>query len=584
MKMNNWNLEKIYPGCNSKEFNEDFDKAQAIISDLLKQELPIDATIQVVSSFFKRYEEASEIIGNLDEYLGLRLSVNTQDTEAMKAYGRTNNLEVSAAPIDIKFGKYIKAHPNFLDEAQKDPYLSKYPYYLSKQVEAAKRMLSDDTEIMLAKLEKSSGEAWSQLFDTLTSTVQVDYEGKTITLPEVRNLAYSPLQDVRKKAYLAEIASYKKIDKSISAALSSIKEEVTTINEARGYSSPIEKTLVQTGMTKKTLEALTSTIEEYYPIFRAYLKRKGELLGDKNGCPFYDLFAPMGKNDITYTIPDANEYIVSRFTKFNPEIGNMMKKAMSSDWIDYLPKEGKVGGAFCASVFKIKESRILTNFDGSFGSICTLSHELGHAYHNEVMWNLPALYSIYPMQLAETASTFNETFIKSDAIMNAASDAEKLNILESSLQDDTQVIVDIMSRYYFELSVFEKSKDAALSSDELCELMKEAQLRSYGDGLDPSYLHPYMWCCKGHYYSTGLSFYNFPYAFGQLFAYGLYSIYEKEGPSFFTLYKKVLQNAGQMPIKECVALAGIDCESKDFWHKSLDLIKEKIEQFLKITE
>src|SRR5574344_351497 len=247
-------------------------------------------------------------------------------------------------------------------------------------------------------------------------------------------------------------------------------------------------------MTKKTLEALTGAIEEYYPYFRAYLKRKGELLGHKNGCPFFDIFAPMGKSDTVFTIDEANAYLIDRFTKFNPEIGGMMKKAMSSEWIDYMPKQGKVGGAFCAPVFKIKESRILTNFDGSFNSICTLAHELGHAFHNEVMWNLPMIYSGYPMQLAETASTFNETFIKDDAEKNAKSKEEKINIIEAAIADDNQVITDIMSRYYFETSVFEKSDEAALTPEELCDLMKKAQLRSYGDGLDPEYLHPYMWC------------------------------------------------------------------------------------------
>ena len=153
------------------------------------------------------------------------------------------------------------------------------------------------------------------------------------------------------------------------------------------------------------------------------------------------------------------------------------------------------------------------------------------------------------------------------------------------ISDDNQVIVDIMSRYYFETSVFEKSDEAALTPEELKELMKDAQLRSYGDGLDPEFLHPYMWCCKGHYYSTGLSFYNFPYAFGQLFAYGLYNLYKEKGAEeFFPLYKKVLINAGQMPIRECVLQANIDVEDINFWRKSLDICKGHIEEFLELTK
>ena len=500
-------------------------------------------------------------------------------------FGKLDNIYVKYAPANVRFLKYIKGYPKLLEDAKTNDVLKKYPYYLSKLAEKAKRMLSDETEIMLTKLSRSSGDAWERLFDTLTSTVEVDYDGKTISLPEVRNLAYSPDEETRKKAYEAELKAYKKIDNSIAASLSAIKQEVTTITKARKYSSPLEKTLIQTGMTKKTLKSLIGAIEEYYPYFRAYLKRKGEMLGHKNGLPFYDLFAPVGKCDKKFTIPETNEYLIQRFTKFNPEIGNFMKKAIENNDIDYLPKPGKVGGAFCSDQYKIKEVRILSNFDGTFNAVCTLAHELGHGFHAELLWDYPEVYSDYPMQLAETASTFNETYIRDAAISEATSKAEKLNILEAMISDDNQVIVDIMSRYYFETSVFEMSDEAALTPDELCDLMKEAQLKSYGDGLDPDYLHPYMWCCKGHYYSTGLSFYNFPYAFGQLFAYGLYSIYKEKGADeFFPLYKKVLIGSGQMPIRECVLQAGIDVESIKFWRKSLDICKKHIQEFLRLTK
>ena len=57
--------------------------------------------------------------------------------------------------------------------------------------------------------------------------------------------------------------------------------------------------------------------------------------------------------------------------------------------------------------------------------------------------------------------------------------------------------------------------------------MLDAQRETYGDGLDPTQLHPYMWAVKGHYYSTGRSFYNFPYMFGLLFGLGLYARYQR---------------------------------------------------------
>ena len=583
--MYDWDLNKIYNGIESSEFKSDLKKIDTLIDELDKYSFDKPNDMALARGFFIKEQELFKLLGGIGNYLSLRLSVNTEDLEALKAMGALENVYPRVSPVEVKFTKYIKNFDNFEELAKSDEEFKKFPYYVSKLVDEAKRALSDETEILLSKLSRSSSSAWERLFDTLTSTLEVDYNGEVISLPEVRNLAYSADEKVRKEAYEAEIKSYRKIEKSIAASLSSIKQETTTMALERGYESPLDRTLKQSGMTKKTLDALVGAIEEYYPYFRAYLKRKGELLGHKNGLPFYDLFAPMGKNDTKFSVEEANDYLVKAFTEFYPEIGKFMKKTMDNNAIDYMPKKGKVGGAFCSGVFKIKEPRILANFDGSFNSVCTLAHELGHGFHDELMWPYPEICSDYPMQLAETASTFNETYIKDYAILNSKDKNEKINILEAMISDDNQVIVDIMSRYYFETSVFEKSDEAALTPEELKELMKDAQLRSYGDGLDPEFLHPYMWCCKGHYYSTGLSFYNFPYAFGQLFAYGLYNLYKEKGAEeFFPLYKKVLINAGQMPIRECVLQANIDVEDINFWRKSLDICKGHIEEFLELTK
>jgi len=582
--MYNWNLSKIYPSLNDGEFKKDTEKVLELIDKALKIDYSKPKDIEIFKMGFKAIMEYSEILFNLGSIVELNLSVDSTNTDALKAYGLVQDLEVKAALPELMMGKYIKSFDNFMELVENDTELSKYKYYLSKAYNKSKRLLSDQAEILISKLEKSSGSAWRRLFDTLTSTVEVDYNGKIVTLPEIRNLAYDSDQKTRKEAYVSELNAYKKIDKSIAMSLSSIKQEVDTINEMRGFKSPIENTLEQSGMTKETLDALLSAIDDYLPVFRKYLKRKGEILGYKNGLPFFELFAPIGKEFGNFSVEESKNYLVSKFESFNTEISSMINKAYDNEWIDFMPKSGKVGGAFCEPQFKVKESRILTNFDGKFGSVVTLAHELGHAYHNECLWDYPMVYSDYPMQLAETASTFNETFIKDDAMKNAKSKDELLYILENSIQDDTQVVVDCISRYYFEQSVFENSKSGSLSNEELCDLMKKAQLRTYGDGLDPDYLHPYMWCCKSHYYSTGLSFYNFPYAFGQLFAYGLYQIYKEKGEEFFPLYKKILVTAGQMPIRECAMQAGIDTSDKTFWIKSLDLIKDKIELFLKETE
>ena len=182
------------------------------------------------------------------------------------------------------------------------------------------------------------------------------------------------------------------------------------------------------------------------------------------------------------------------------------------------------------------------------------------------------------MPVAETASTFNETHLGHFALATATPE-EKLALLENDLMEKTQCIVDIYSRFLFESAVFEQSQSKFLMADDLKALMLDAQRQAYGEGLDENFLHPYMWVCKGHYYSSGLSFYNFPYAFGNLFAVGLYNMFLEEGESFVPKYKAMLKATPTCTIEEAGAMMGVDLTDKKFWESSLALIAKDIEAF-----
>ena len=175
-----------------------------------------------------------------------------------------------------------------------------------------------------------------------------------------------------------------------------------------------------------------------------------------------------------------------------------------------------------------------------------------------------------------------------NAAMNAAiAEAEgdaKMALVESQLQDATQIICDIYSRYLFESAVFAERQESFLFAPRLQELMLEAQKKAYGDGLDHEFLHPYMWVCKGHYYSSGLSFYNFPYAFGGLFARGLYAKYLEEGEAFLPKYRALLKATPTSEVEDVAGIAGIDLTQPEFWDKSLEMIARDIDLFVQLVE
>lgn len=578
-----WNLNPIYTGFDDPRFEEDLQALRRTVRDLeeLTQHLTGDSAA-LLKRGLTLQEQLQELAEKLLCYAELRQAACTTDAEAGSKIGKIMGIySDSAAPV-AAFEGWLAAIPDLDSLIASDPLFEEYRFILERKKLGSLHLLPGIGEKVMAKLKISGSNAWAELQQYLTSTVKVTYRGEEINLSAVRNLAYSAEAEVRKDAYEAELACYRSVEDSVAYALNSLKLETLNECELRGYESPLARTLEQSNMEKKTLDAMFAAIDQKLPMFRRYLKAKAHALGYENGLPWYDLFAPMGKSSTRFTTQDARDYLVELFSHFDDELSGMVARAFDEEWIDFYPRSGKAGGAFCSGVSCIGQSRILTNFDGTLGDVVTLAHELGHAFHNQCIADHRPLNHDYSMPVAETASTFNECVVMNHAIAQAADDAEKLNLIESQLQDVTQIIVDIYSRYRFEDAVLRRRKEEFMGAAELCRIMLQAQADSYGDGLDSALRHPYMWLCKSHYY--GSTFYNFPYAFGGLFARGLYAKYAQEGASFVPIYKKLLHTTTVATAEDAAKVAGIDLTDKEFWLSALAEVEEKIDMFCALVE
>jgi len=574
-----WNLDPIYKGFDDPAFASDLGELQAQVEAIvsLSQRLPETDALAGLREGIALQEEIERLAGKLAGYASLRQSADTRDTEAGSQLGRVMAVCSGTAAPMAALQDWTSKLPNLTELVSQDETLRDYAFMLGKLKENSRYLLSGSGEAVMARLHLSGSDAWSDMQQYLTSTVRVNYRGTVTNLSAIRNMAYDPDPQVRKDAYEAEIACYPAIAGPVAYALNSIKLETISDCRLRGYASPLERTLKRADMKKETLDAMMGAIREYLPKFHRYLKTKASALGYKNGLPWYDLFAPMGDSSTRFTTQQARDYLVNLFAEFDGELSLMVARAFDNAWIDFYPRDGKAGGAFCAGVECLGESRILTNFDGMMGDVVTLAHELGHAFHNQCIRDHRPLNKDYSMPLAETASTFNECVVMASAIRDAASDQEKIALIESQLQDTTQIICDILSRYLFETAVFAGREEQFMDASKLCGMMLAAQKEAYGDGLDHSCLHPYMWVCKSHYY--GPTFYNFPYAFGGLFARGLYARYLQEGASFVPKYKELLHTTTVASAEDTAKVAGIDLTDKNFWRSALQTVADQIDLY-----
>ena len=589
-----WDMTVVYPSMESQEFARGYSSVVQDIDELahlfdtrhIEGQMTAQLSGETIKTFeiiIERFNAVLEATSTLSTYIMCFITTNTHDSLAQ---AKMSELQKSLVTLK-QLGTRLTAWIGSLDVdalIDRSTVAREHAYMLRKAKLRAAHLMTPAEEALASELNVSSGTAWSKLHSDVTSQlrvpVKVDGQIQELPMSVVRNMADEADRDVRRSAYEAELAGWKEAAVPLAAALNSIKGEVNVLARKRGWQSPLEASLFNSNIDRATLDAMLTAARESFPDFRRYLHAKARALG-LSRLAWYDLFAPVGKSDKIWEYDEAARFIVEQFGTYSSRLSGFAARAFREQWIDAEPRAGKVDGAYCTPLRK-DESRVFANYKPSYGGVSTLAHELGHGYHNLNLAHRTMLQQDTPMTLAETASIFCETIIR-EATLRKADKQEQIMILEASLQGSCQVVVDITSRFLFEQRVFEARQQRELSIDELNNVMLEAQRETYGDGLDESVLHPYMWAMKPHYYSTESSFYNYPYMFGLLFGLGLYAQFQQDPEKFKQGYDDLLSSTGLADAATLAAQFGIDIRSADFWRASLNIVRGDIDRFEELT-
>lgn len=594
-----WNMQQIWKSFSDSEYKKSIEKLRQLIKQISYH---VKNPIEDFNRFLNLYLSMDNELGSLSEslyaYSYSIYATDTTNTDSLNNMALLEELQVSIADYQLVFRQILKENQTKLSSFfHSFPEYKKYEFILEEEISYFNHQMERKEESIANDLQRFGGDAWSKLHEQIISNMVDKETGKTFN--QLRNDAYSPDRNTRKESYYKEIALLEQNQIAISSALNNIKGATISLNKKRnwgdGLEGAINRSLFSSRLSRKSLDALISAIEDSIPMWQEYLFEKAKALnlkdekGNSEKCSFYDIFAPLitesSDKEKDWTYQEAKEFIINKFNEFSSHMGDFVKTAFEENWVDAEIRKGKVGGAFCIDFPLQKVSRVLTNFSGTTSDILTLAHELGHAYHHFCIKDLDYNLCSYPMTLAETASIFAETMV-TNSMLKTANLSEKINLLEMHLSDSCQTLLDILSRFYFEKSVFEERENKELVAEDFCRLMNDAQNKTYGNSLTET-KHSYLWAVKTHYYSPSLDFYNFPYAFGQLFALGLYSQYKDSPKEFPSQYQELLKNTGSMTCEEVCKLAGFDITTKDFWLSGIKELKLEFEEWktcLKVTK
>ncbi|WP_208558648.1 M3 family oligoendopeptidase [Marinilactibacillus kalidii] len=592
-----WDLESVYSSIDSKTLGQDFKKWTQKIYELSTEIKEWDPETDKPN-----YEKMKHILNELNElepkiieagtFIEGILSADVKNAKAKTYMGLLSVLFSEYKTITVPFfKKFTLINATDWDSLLSLEAFSPFTFNLNEIREKAEKLLSEEEESLLSKLSVDGIEGWDQHYDSLVSQIQIpvtDDKGETnyLSAGQAENRMYNdPDPTVRADLFKKWEKAWSEQSELFADTLNHIAGFRLTDYKVHGITDFLETPLATSRMKQETLDAMWQAIAENKKPFTQYLSRKAALLG-KDTLSWVDVEAPVTVGDsepLSYSFDEGAKFIVENFRKFSNKMADFSEHAFENRWIEAEDRPGKSPGGYCANLPVSKESRIFMTYSDSPGEVATLAHELGHAFHSHVMYDLPYMKQTYAMNVAETASTFAELIVSDATVKSAERDEIKIALLDNKIQNALAMFLNIHARFLFETAFYEERQNGLVSAERLNELMENAQKEAYDNSL--SEYHPSFWASKLHFYMSDLSFYNFPYTFGYLFSLGIYARALESGSDFEDQYIALLRDTGSMSTENLAQKhLNVDLTNTSFWINGINILKKDIETFMTLTE
>ena len=591
----NWDLDSIFSGgSDSPALNERLEQLEKQINTYYQSVNQWDHSVSTndeLTTLIKQQETITEGFSQCNSYITALLSANVKDTQAKLLSGKLYALLPRWQSADtILSKKFAEISDNNWQTLLQTDEFSLIAFRMNEIRRDGHRLLSEAEENIINTLSLDGLNAWSSHYDTIVGTIVIPFEenGKVTDLSAgqaFNKMMGDPDPLVREKLFIAWEKAWQEKTSLLSDTLNHLDGFRLSTYKLHGMNDYLQKPLEYNRLKKETLDVMWATIQKNKQPLVDYLTRKANLFG-KEKMEWQDQDAPIILGDLkekTFTFDEAASFIIENFQKFSPKMATFAQSAFEKSWIEAEDRPGKRPGGYCTELPETQESRIFMTYSNSVNEVATLAHELGHAFHSSVMWDLPALHRDYAMNVAETASTFAELIVADATLKAAKTKEEKINLLDTKLQNALAMFMNIHSRFIFENRFYSARQEGLVSEEEITQMMVEAQKEGYHDAL--ATYHPHFWAAKLHFFIDDVPFYNFPYTFGYLFSLGIYAYANKKGTSFEQEYIELLRDTASMTTEELAQKhLGVDLTKPDFWQAGIDMVLEDINSFMTLSE
>lgn len=624
-----WELDSILPHPDKPEFESVFGDYKrrlttlADVSDRLPAISPAAEHVAGWLTFLNEYAAVEKLASDLASFAGCHAAADAANKRFQQLEGELSALD----PLRSKVATNVEFVVKEADVAALDSMLNanaeigELRFFFDERRRNAAFRLPKAQEQLANDLAVDAIHAWGRMYDRLSGELKIKVmeRGEVVEKSPGQVMFDSPQRAVRENNFFAADKAWESIQDNCADTLNHIAGFRLTKYRHLGLRSHLDAPLRANRMRQETLDAMWSAVTIRKPMLLTYFAKKAELLGQKQ-LAWYDQTAPLPLRSASFRLAthpklavgqsvsgeeldkkggkleacttdelsydDACDTVIRTFHEFSPDFGEFAEKAIHERWIEVENRAGKRQGGFCTGLPTKQQSRIFMTYTNSADSMSTLAHELGHAYHSHVLWPRPFFLQDYPMNLAETASTFAEAVLGEQQLQAAKSATEEIKLLDNMLSDAVAFLMNIHARFIFENRFHTERLAGEVPAARLSELMQQAQQEAYLNGLADDGWNPRFWVSKLHFYISGLPFYNFPYTFGYLLSLGTFALAKSSSASDFPAqYRELLIATGCMDAEEAVRRTlGNDLTQPDFWNKSLDVIEQRVARFVQLAD
>ncbi|OCH06820.1 oligoendopeptidase F [Aliivibrio fischeri] len=583
-----WDLSIAFQSLQDPKLKQTISQLEQQIADF--PQLDSDAAISQLQHAILMKEAITVNLATVASYANCIASVDSANNEAKALVNHMTKLGSALSQVFSPFLDSIVNSPleQFEQIISENEGLNAHRFLLEEERKLVENRLSVKEEQLLSAMSVDGKNAWGKLYDNITGSMKVTLEladgtEEVMGLSQAASILYGSDTSRREPAWRAIQQGMKQNQESFSAILNALAGWRLTEYQKRSKEKSVhflEPSLHGSRIEQATLDSMMSVAKKNREVGQKAGRLMAKMFGTEQLTPWDQLASmpPLVGEASNYSFDEAIDIIKDAFSGVSQEMADFVDVMVKNGWIDAAPQETKRLGAYCTKFADSRTPLVFMTWGNSMSDVLTLAHELGHAFHNWVMRDMPLCTTRYPMTLAETASIFAENVVRDALLAKAKTKEDKIEMLWEELSSALALTINIPVRYEFEKAFYEQRSSKELGAEDLSELMRVTWEEWYGDSMNEA--DSLFWASKLHFSIPEVSFYNYPYLFGYLFSIGVYAQREAKGADFYGDYINLLRDTGTMRAEEVVQKhLQMDLTQETFWQQSLDRVSNQIDEF-----